>query len=129
MPLYAECGGLLYLTREMMTGRSYRLCGVLPALAEMTTRVQALGYIKGESIPNSSFLLPRVSLSGHEFHYSRVLPDRDARFAFHLTRGKGIDSGKDGLTVCNAIGTFTHAYFSDAFVKQFIDSAVHFSKK
>jgi cobyrinic acid a,c-diamide synthase len=129
MPLYAECGGLLYLTREMMTERSYRLCDVLPARAEMTTRVQALGYIKGESILTSSFLLPHMSLSGHEFHYSQVLPDRDARFAFQLTRGKGIDSGKDGLTVCNAIGTFTHAYFSDAFVKQFIDSAVHFSKK
>ena len=129
MPLYAECGGLLYLTREIITERSYCLCDVFPARAEMTTRVQALGYIKGESIPNSSFLLPQVSLSGHEFHYSRVLPDRDAHFAFHLTRGKGIDSGKDGLTVCNAIGTFTHAYFTDTFVKQFIDSAVHFSKK
>ena len=129
MPVYAECGGLLYLTREMMTERSYRLCDVLPARAEMTTRVQALGYIKGESILNSSFLLPHVSLSGHEFHYSHVHPDRDAHYAFHLSRGKGIDSGKDGLTVCNAIGTFTHAYFSDAFVKQFIESAIHFSKE
>jgi cobyrinic acid a,c-diamide synthase len=78
---------------------------------------------------NSSFLPPLQSISGHEFHYSRVLPDRDARFAYHLTRGKGIDAGKDGLTVGNAIGTFTHAYFTDDFVKQFIEAAYHFSNK
>jgi len=129
MPLYAECGGLLYLTREMMTDRAYRLCGVLPARSEMTTQVQALGYVKGKSIMNSSFLSPLQSISGHEFHYSCIHPDPDAQFVFHLDRGKGIDSGKDGLTACNVIGTYTHAYFTDAFVKQFIDSASHFSNK
>ncbi len=72
---------------------------------------------KGESIGNTSFLPPLQSITGHEFHYSRVLPDRDAQFAFRLTRGKGIDSGKDGLTSGNALGTFTHAYFTDAFAK------------
>jgi cobyrinic acid a,c-diamide synthase len=127
MPVYAECGGLLYLTREITTDRKYRLCDVLPASTEMTKHVQALGYVKGESIVNSSFVPPLQSISGHEFHYSRVFPDRDAQFAYRLTRGEGINSGKDGLTVCNAIGTFTHAYFSDNFVKQFIDAAYHFS--
>jgi cobyrinic acid a,c-diamide synthase len=129
MPLYAECGGLMYLTREIITDRKYRLCDVFSASTEMTTHVQALGYVKGESIVNSSFLPPLQSISGHEFHYSRVLPDRDARFAYHLTRGKGIDDGKDGLTIGNAIGTFTHTYFTDDFVKQFIEAAYHFSNK
>jgi cobyrinic acid a,c-diamide synthase len=129
MPLYAECGGLLYLTREIMADRTYRLCGVLPAHAEMTSHVQALGYVQGESMVNTSFLPPLKSITGHEFHYSRVLPDRDAQFAFRLTRGKGIDSGKDGLTSGNALGTFTHAYFTDAFVKKFIEAAYHFSNE
>ncbi len=102
---------------------------VLPAYAEMTSRVQALGYVKGESMGNTSFLPPPMSITGHEFHYSRVLPDRDAQFAFRLTRGKGIDSGKDGLTSGNALGTFTHAYFTDAFAKKFIDAAYHFSNE
>ena len=129
MPLYAECGGLLYLTREIIADRTYRLCGVLPAHAEMTSQVQALGYVKGESMGNTSFLPSLQSITGHEFHYSRVLPDRDALFAFRLTRGKGIDSGKDGLTSGNALGIFTHAYFTDAFVKKFIDAAYHFSNE
>jgi len=129
MPLYAECGGLLYLTREIMADRTYRLSGVLPAHAEMTSHVQALGYVKGESMVNTSFLPPLQSITGHEFHYSRVLPDRDAQFAFRLTRGKGIDAGKDGLTSGNALGTFTHAYFTDAFAKKFIEAAYHFSNE
>ena len=127
IPVYAECGGLLYLTREIMADRTYRLCDVFPALAEMTSQVQALGYVKGESMVNTSFLPPLQIITGHEFHYSRVLPDRDAQFAFRLSRGKGIDSGKDGLTSGNALGTFTHAYFTDAFAKNFIDAANHFS--
>jgi len=129
LPLYAECGGLLYLTREIKADRTYRLCGILPAHAEMTSRVQALGYVKGESIVNTSFLPPLMSITGHEFHYSSVIPDHDAQFAFRLTRGKGIDAGKDGLTSGNVLGTYTHAYFTDAFAKKFIDAAYHFSNE
>jgi cobyrinic acid a,c-diamide synthase len=129
MPVYGECGGLLYLTREIRSDRTYRLCGVLPADSEMTSQVQALGYVKGQSIGDRSFFPPLQSISGHEFHYSRVLPDHDATFAFRLTRGKGIDSGKDGLASVNALGMYTHAYFSDAVAEQFIDAAYRFSKK
>jgi cobyrinic acid a,c-diamide synthase len=129
MPIYGECGGLLYLNREIMTDRTYRLCGILPGTAEMTSRVQALGYVKAECIVNTPFLSRMQSITGHEFHYSRVLPDRDAQFAFRLTRGKGIESGKDGLISGNALGTFTHAYFTDILAQQFIDAAYRFSNE
>ena len=93
----------------------------------MTSRIQALGYVKGESIGDLSFLPPLQSVKGHEFHYSRVIPDRDARYAFRLTRGKGIESGKDGLVSGNALGTYTHAYFTDSFAGIFVDAACRFS--
>ncbi|MCK9591509.1 MAG: cobyrinate a,c-diamide synthase [Methanoregula sp.] len=127
MPVYGECGGLLYLTREIRSDRKYRLCGVVPAESEMTSQVQALGYVKGEKIGEISFVPPLQSITGHEFHYSRVFPDHDAQFAFRLTRGKGIDSGKDGLSSVNALGTYTHAYFSDSFARIFVDAAYRFS--
>jgi cobyrinic acid a,c-diamide synthase len=129
MPVYGECGGLLYLTREMKTDRTYRLCGVLPGVSEMTPRVQALGYVQGESHGDRGFVPSSQRIIGHEFHYSRVLPDRDAQFAFTLARGKGIDSGKDGLISVNALGTYTHAYFSDASVENFINAARRFSNR
>jgi len=127
MPVYGECGGLLYLTREIRSDRAYRLCGVLPAESEMTARIQALGYVKGKSTGDMAFVPALQGIQGHEFHYSRVLPEHDAQFAFHLTRGNGIDDGRDGLISHNTLGTYTHAYFSDAIAKKFIDAAVRFS--
>jgi cobyrinic acid a,c-diamide synthase len=129
IPVYAECGGLMYLCREITTDRTFTLCNVLPATAEMTNKIQALGYVKGESIGNPSFLPPSQAISGHEFHYSRLHPDRDAQFAIRLTRGKGIDCGREGLTTGNVLGTYTHAYFTDAFASIFVDEACHFSNE
>jgi len=127
MPVYAECGGLMYLTREIATDRTYKLCGILPASVEMTNKIQALGYVRGESIGNTSFLPQLQCLTGHEFHYSVMNPDRDAQFAFRLTRGKGIKSGKEGLVSGNVLGTYTHAYFTDSFAGIFVDAACRFS--
>ena len=128
IPVYAECGGLMYLTREIKTDKTYKSCGVLPARVEMTNKIEALGYVKGESRGNVSFLPSLQPITGHEFHYSHLHPDHDAQFAFRLTRGKGIDSGKDGLVSGNAVGTYSHAYFTDSFARTFIDAAYHFSK-
>jgi cobyrinic acid a,c-diamide synthase len=129
MPLYAECGGLMYLVKEVTAGKTYKMCGILPAAAEMTGKIQALGYVKGKSIRNNSFLPAGQQVAGHEFHYSKVEPERDVHYALQLSRGKGIDSGYDGMVSQNALGCYTHAYFTRAFVTAFIDAAVKFSKR
>ncbi len=67
IPVYGECGGLMYLSREIATDRTYKLCGVLPSIVEMTNKIQALGYVKGESIENSSFLPPLSAYPGTNF--------------------------------------------------------------
>jgi cobyrinic acid a,c-diamide synthase len=129
MPLYAECGGLMYLVKEVTAGKTYKMCGILPAAAEMTGKIQALGYVKGKSIRNNSFLPAGQQVNGHEFHYSRIEPERDVHYALQLSRGKGIDRGYDGMVSQNALGCYTHAYFTRAFVNAFIDAAVKFSKQ
>ena len=110
----------MYLTKEISADRTYRLCGLLPATTEMTTKVQALGYVQGQTVHALPCFPPGLSLRGHEFHYSRVIPAPDATYAFALQRGKGIENGKDGLVQNRAIGTFTHAYFSNDFARHFI---------
>jgi cobyrinic acid a,c-diamide synthase len=120
MPVYGECGGLMYLTKEISADRTYRLCGLLPATTEMTTKVQALGYVQGQTVHALPCFPPGLSIRGHEFHYSRVIPASDATYAFTLQRGKGIENGRDGLVQNRAIGTFTHAYFSRDFARYFI---------
>jgi cobyrinic acid a,c-diamide synthase len=129
IPLYAECGGLMYLTKEIHDDKTYRMCGILPATAEMTRRVQALGYTKGTGTGQISYMPLSLGISGHEFHYSRLDPEPDARYAICLTRGKGIIAGKDGLVSQNALGCYTHAYFTPAFAVKFIAAATAFSKE
>jgi cobyrinic acid a,c-diamide synthase len=128
MPLYAECGGLMYLTKEIQADKTYRMCGILPSTAEMTRRIQALGYAKGTGTGKISFLSSSQEVTGHEFHYSRLDPDADARYAISLSRGKGIIAGKDGIFSLNALGCYTHAYFSSEFARKFIEAATLFSK-
>jgi cobyrinic acid a,c-diamide synthase len=129
MPVYAECGGLMYLTEEIRSDKTYPMCGILPAYAEMTSRVKALGYVKGKSIASNSFLQSGQTITGHEFHYSQVYPSGDARYAFKLSRGKGIDNGKDGMISHNVLGCYTHAYFTPSFAQALVDSALQFSRQ
>lgn len=129
MPVYAECGGLMYLTKNIRSDTTYRMCDILPAIAEMTPRIQALGYVKGESIGNHSLFSSGQTVTGHEFHYSRLYPSSDARYAFRLSRGKGIDGEKDGLISHNVLGSYTHAYFNVPFVHALIESSLRFSKR
>jgi cobyrinic acid a,c-diamide synthase len=127
MPIYGECGGLLYLTREIVDGKTYGMCNVLPAVSAMTKRVQALGYVEGTTrVTGQSLFIRPMVIRGHEFHYSHVLPDGDARYAMTLSRGKGICEGKDWLVSANAIGSYTHAYFSRDFAEDFVAAALRF---
>jgi len=128
LPVFAECGGLMYLARKVAGDKKHRMTGILPADAEMTNRIQALGYVKGTVTGAGSILPKDLTVTGHEFHYSRLLPDHDARFVITLSRGKGISDSKDGLVSANALGQYTHAYFSPEFARAFIESATAFSR-
>ncbi|MFA4859746.1 cobyrinate a,c-diamide synthase [Methanoregula sp.] len=126
MPIYGECGGLMYLCRSVTTDRDYQMAGVLPARVEMTKTIQALGYVKGAYYGTSGLWAGTVALRGHEFHFSRAVFDPDARFAIQLVQGNGIHEGKDGLLEKNVIGAYTHAYFSDSFCRRFVAAAAEF---
>jgi len=128
MPIYGECGGLMYLCDSLVIDHEYRMAGVLPARAEMTATIQALGYVKGKFTARPGLWAGAVSLRGHEFHYSRLECDSDARFTISLMPGNGIVDGKDGLSEGRAIGAYTHAYFSDAFCRCFVAAAEDFRR-
>jgi cobyrinic acid a,c-diamide synthase len=128
MPIYGECGGLMYLCVSVSTDREYRMAGVLPARVEMTKTIEALGYVKGRFQDQAGLWTGTVSVRGHEFHYSKVACDPDARFAIRLALGKGIQNGRDGLTEQNTLGAYTHAYFSDTFCRRFVAAAEDFRR-
>jgi len=130
MPVYGECGGLMYLCGSLEAeGSVHRMAGVLPGRAVMTKRLAALGYVRGAFAGPAGFWPGSVAVRGHEFHYSRVECDRDARFALRLSAGKGISDGNDGLFEHATVGAYTHAYFSDAFARHFVDAAASWPRR
>jgi cobyrinic acid a,c-diamide synthase len=129
MPVYGECGGLLSLGESLSTGgREHPMAGVLPARAALAGKVQALGYVEARATRAASALSPGLSFRGHEFHYSTVECRRDARFSLELARGKGIRDGLDGLTEGNAVGMYTHSYFTDALARGFVGAAERYRR-
>lgn len=127
MPIYGECGGLMYLCEAVISkdGNSEdekRMAGVLPATTTMTGRLQALGYVEGDVVAENPVVAKGTVIRGHEFHYSKMDCARDARFAYRFRRGKGIDGNKDGLVEHEVLGSYLHTHFSTFSVERFVES-------
>jgi cobyrinic acid a,c-diamide synthase len=128
MPIYAECGGLMYLTKGISCDKEYPMAGIFPARSVMTKRLQALSYIDARSVCDNGVLERGLAIKGHEFHYSMVECDGDARFSLELSRGKGISNGMDGMYAHNSIGCYTHAYFTDELAKSLVNAGHRYKK-
>jgi len=130
MPIWGECGGLVYLSRSLEAdGRSHRMCGVLPTDSTMTGGIRGLGYVDGTCVAGPLPGLHDAGVRGHEFHYSDCSPDADARYALSLSRGRGLGGGRDGLFEHATIAGYTHAYFSDRFCSAFVRAARAFARR
>jgi cobyrinic acid a,c-diamide synthase len=123
-PVFAECGGMMYLAQSISTGgKEYRMAGILPADAVMTGTIQALGYSYGCWKAGPKLACPGAAIRGHEFHYSHMDVSGDARFAIEVSRGRGICAGMDGLFSHEAVGSYTHSYFSREFAGSLVSAA------
>jgi len=114
LPIYAECGGLMYLGDELTwEGKTYPMAGVLPVTFGVSKKPQGHGYTIAEvSAANPYFKTGRI-LRGHEFHYSRVVnmvKKEGVYFAFKMKRGQGVIDGMDGLCYKNVLATYTHVH-------------------
>ena len=114
IPIYAECGGLMYLTKSIKhNNQKYKMIGLFDAETEMTKKM-TLNYTQGRIISNCLISSPR-NFNAHEFHYSKItnLP-KDAKFLYDLKIGEGISSKKDGFSEYNVLASYCHLYFDSA---------------
>jgi cobyrinic acid a,c-diamide synthase len=112
MPVYAECGGLMLLSRAILwRGRRFPMAGVLPFAVEMCPRPQGHGYtVLSVDTPNPFFPVG-VRLKGHEFHYSRVvLEGAPLATACAVVRGSGCYGRRDGILMENVWASYTHLH-------------------
>ncbi len=131
-PVYAECGGLMYLGKSIeIDGEEYEMVGILPLKTTMHKRFQAQGYCVYKAVKSCIIARKNQTLIGHEFHYSKPELLGKAEFAFAVKRGKGICDGKDGIMVENTLANYLHVHFlSDkSIVKRFINQTKKIKEK
>jgi cobyrinic acid a,c-diamide synthase len=112
LPVLGECGGLMALAETLTTADSetYGMAGVLPTDVRMHDRYQALDHVELSARSDALTASAGGTLRGHEFHYSSADTDSDARFAFDVERGAGIEGGRDGLLEHRTLGTYCHVH-------------------
>lgn len=130
LPVYAECGGLMYLGKGLLLGDNmYPMAGIFPFVFSLEKRPQAHGYSIVEVVKDNPFYPNGTVLRGHEFHYSKAvnaIEDTNSfYYAFRMKRGQGIHEKMDGICYKNVFATYTHlhAYGAQEWVEGMIRCA------
>lgn len=113
MPVYAECGGAVFLGDKLeYEGKTFDMAGVLPVAFTFRPKPVGHGYTKLETVKENPFFSIGETLRGHEFHYTTMKPPaaKDLHFAFRVDRGSGFDGEHDGLCTRNVLATYTHVH-------------------
>ncbi|HZR45789.1 MAG TPA: cobyrinate a,c-diamide synthase, partial [Candidatus Manganitrophaceae bacterium] len=119
-PIYAECGGLMYLASgiETVEGFSFPMVGFLPGRVRMGKKLKALGYRAIEAQEPSLLLEKGEKARGHEFHYSEwmesPLPDSDGlKKPYRLFRGgESSDEREEGFSHDHLLASYVHLHFA-----------------
>ncbi|MBU5611551.1 cobyrinate a,c-diamide synthase [Geomonas azotofigens] len=115
MPVYAECGGFIYLTEGVVEdGGTTPFVGVFPVRTRMLPRRKALGYREVELASDAVIGTRGVIARGHEFHYSEMeeMPEGIERL-YRVSR-KGADLGPEGFRYRNCLASYIHLHFGSS---------------
>lgn len=125
-PVLAECGGLMYLTRgiEDFEGRRGRMVGFLDAETRMVRKL-TLAYTIARAQGDTLLVPAGRSVRGHEFHSSTIeAVPRDARFAYRMIVGTGIDGRRDGWSEGGVVASYMHTHLaSGSKARRLVDAA------
>lgn len=114
MPIYAECGGLMYLGNKLIDAeqREYLMMGVLKGHSEMSKGLKRFGYSEGVALQDTLIARKGAKLRGHEFHHSQFITDLPATFAMSKHRdGETVAEWQGGYQVGNTFASYLHLHF------------------
>jgi cobyrinic acid a,c-diamide synthase len=116
-PIYAECGGLMYLCEGIRTldGRVWPMAGLVPGIAAMNDRLQAIGYVEVESRGATIFGPAGMRLRGHQFRYSTMEPTADsARVTrvYTVTPRWGGGAFEEGYAAASVLASYVHTHWA-----------------
>ena len=113
LPIYAECGGFMYLAESVLwQGEAWPMAGVFPVRAEVCERPRGLGYVRAVVEAENPYHPVGSELVGHEFHYSRCVAAGAPAppMALAMRRGSGMLDGRDALLAGNTFAAYTHIH-------------------
>jgi cobyrinic acid a,c-diamide synthase len=132
MPVYAECGGFIYLTRGVHSvgdGHSFHeFVGVFPVKTTMLPRRRALGYREVEFLEDSIIARRGETARGHEFHYSEMEPMPESVERIYRVKKSGHDLGLEGFRQNNCLASYLHLHFgsSPVLAETFVEACLDF---
>jgi cobyrinic acid a,c-diamide synthase len=110
LPIYAECGGLMYLAREIeWDGERHEMAGLVPGKTRRGS-VRVVSYVHGRLAKDCVLGPSGAPIMGHEFHHSEMIMDKGVEYAIRLERGTGIEDGWDGVAEGNMVASYSHIH-------------------
>jgi cobyrinic acid a,c-diamide synthase len=111
-PVYAECGGMMYLAREILCdGTAHAMTGVLPLEIEMSPRLVKFGYVAANFTAPCVLGTAGTEAIGHSFHYSRIRIEGDAQTVYALRYVRSDKREPEGYATPNVLGSYVHLHF------------------
>jgi cobyrinic acid a,c-diamide synthase len=130
MPIYAECGGLMYLTEAIVDfdGTSFPMVGAVPGRAVMERGRLRIGYVEVEPLGENILAGPGTRLRGHEFHCAQWDGGGSARPAYRILN---LDGRSEGYQCGNLLATFVHLHLATdpSLAGRFVASCALYPKK
>ncbi|WP_338600965.1 cobyrinate a,c-diamide synthase [Sulfolobus tengchongensis] len=112
--IYAECGGLMYLSKNLVdeNNKKYSMVGIFDIDIKAKDKL-TIGYTELEAIKENFLARKNAILRGHEFHVSKPLSVNEKEFIFKVRIGRGITEKMDGVKNGNTIASYSHLHFSN----------------
>ena len=114
IPIYAECGGLMYLGEKLQDKENniYDMVGIFQGCSKMTSSLKRFGYCLGEAKVDTILAKKDQIIKGHEFHHS--IFDSNEECAYHMKKVKNnkvVDEWEGGYSKKNTLATYLHTHF------------------
>jgi cobyrinic acid a,c-diamide synthase len=117
LPIYAECGGFMYLCSELQDqqGRRFPMAGCFPFKTRMLPRLKALGYREVRLSRPTIIGAGGAVIRGHEFHYSELLSaPPTSEGVYRITGRNGMPLAMEGHVAHRTLGSYVHLHFGSA---------------
>ena len=114
IPIYAECGGLMYLGEklEAQDKNIYDMVGIFKGCSKMTSSLKRFGYCLGEAKEDTILAKKGEIIKGHEFHHSIFESDEECAYYMRKIKDdKIIDEWDGGYSKGNTLATYLHTHF------------------